>query len=93
MTIQARDRLRSAVQIIQPGVLIRSVRGTVWTGEAEQQGVGAKHLLERGQDGQRATLANERGLAVERFLSLPLPDDTRRRILWDTCARLCGIDG
>ena len=30
--------------------------------------------------------------AVERFLELPLPDDARRAILWDNCARYYGID-
>jgi predicted TIM-barrel fold metal-dependent hydrolase len=29
--------------------------------------------------------------AVERFLSLPLSDPTRRRMLWDNCARLYGL--
>jgi predicted TIM-barrel fold metal-dependent hydrolase len=30
--------------------------------------------------------------AVERFLALPLPDTTRRKFLWDNCARLYGLD-
>ena len=30
--------------------------------------------------------------AVEEFLELPLSDETRRKILWDNCARFYGID-
>jgi predicted TIM-barrel fold metal-dependent hydrolase len=30
--------------------------------------------------------------AVERFLDLPLADATRRKFLWDNCARLYGIE-
>ncbi|PYO34004.1 MAG: hypothetical protein DMD86_09450, partial [Candidatus Rokuibacteriota bacterium] len=29
--------------------------------------------------------------AVEEFLELPVSDDTKRRILWDNCARLYGL--
>jgi len=29
--------------------------------------------------------------AVNRFLALPLPDDAKRKILWDNCARFYGI--
>jgi len=29
--------------------------------------------------------------AVERFLSMPLPDEVRRKFLWDNCARLYDI--
>ena len=31
--------------------------------------------------------------ATERFLDLPIPPGSRRRILWDNCARLYGMDG
>jgi predicted TIM-barrel fold metal-dependent hydrolase len=31
--------------------------------------------------------------AVDRFLSLPLSDETKRKFLWDNCARLYGIEG
>jgi predicted TIM-barrel fold metal-dependent hydrolase len=30
--------------------------------------------------------------AVEKFLSMPLADEVRRKFLWDNCARLYGID-
>jgi predicted TIM-barrel fold metal-dependent hydrolase len=30
--------------------------------------------------------------AVEKFLTLPLSDQTRRKFLWDNCARFYGID-
>jgi predicted TIM-barrel fold metal-dependent hydrolase len=29
--------------------------------------------------------------AIEQFLSLPLADEQRRKILWDNCARLYAI--
>ena len=29
--------------------------------------------------------------AVENFLKLPLPDDQKRKILWDNCARFYGV--
>jgi hypothetical protein len=29
--------------------------------------------------------------AIEQFLSLPLSDEQRRKILWDNCARLYDI--
>ena len=31
--------------------------------------------------------------ATERFLDLPIAPESRRRILWDNCARLYGMDG
>jgi predicted TIM-barrel fold metal-dependent hydrolase len=31
--------------------------------------------------------------AVDRFLTLPLADETKRKILWDNCARLYGLGG
>ena len=30
--------------------------------------------------------------AMEQFLALPFPDEVRRKILWDNCARLYNID-
>jgi predicted TIM-barrel fold metal-dependent hydrolase len=30
--------------------------------------------------------------AVQQFLGLPLSDEQRRKILWDNCARLYGIE-
>jgi uncharacterized protein len=29
--------------------------------------------------------------AIQQFLSLPLNDEQRRKVLWDNCARLYGI--
>jgi len=29
---------------------------------------------------------------MEQFLGLPFPDEVRRKILWDNCARLYHID-
>ena len=31
--------------------------------------------------------------AIDEFLELDLSDETKRKILWDNCARFYGIDG
>ena len=31
--------------------------------------------------------------SVERFLRMPLPDQTKRKFLWDNYARLYGLEG
>jgi len=31
--------------------------------------------------------------SVERFLQMPLSDQTKRKFLWDNCARLYGLEG